>query len=201
MSRPSPRTPVAFWVLGAVLMAGMAWVSQAPWQRDAEAAGVVRVSLSARPDRVEACRSLSGEELAARPAHMRQAVVCEGSAARYRLTVAQGGHALVSEELTGGGARSDRPLHFLREFPLAPGPHHLSVQFYLVDSLATASAGPDSPPTDRREEEERNRRQREAVPARLELDTTITLAAHRVVLVTYDPQARRLVALDRPRAP
>ncbi|MDZ4674466.1 MAG: hypothetical protein SGI84_08425 [Gemmatimonadota bacterium] len=201
MSASSPRGPTGFWLLAALLVVGIAWGSRAPWTRDAGSDGLVRISLSARPDRIEVCRSLSEEELAARPAHMRQAVICEGLAARYRLTVTRDGQPMMTEELTGGGARSDRPLHFLREFPLAPGSHHLSVRFHLVDSLANVDTDPDSPAAHRQEAEERNRRQREAVPARLELDTTISVVANRVVLIAYDPQARRLIALDSPRPP
>lgn len=193
-ARRAPR--LAFWLLLAAGTVAMAGLSRAPWVADPGTEGVLRLSLSARPDRVESCRALSEEELAARPAHMRQAVVCEGGAARYRLTVDGSAGRLLDEQVTGGGARSDRPMHLLREFPLAAGSHHLSVHFALLDSLpADSGAGTG------REAAERDRRRSEAVPAEMRLDTTITIQAQRVVLVAYDPQLRRLVALAAPRAP
>lgn len=200
MTAPRRAPLVVFWLLlavGTVLMAGL---SRAPWVANSGTDGVLRISLSARPDRVETCRALSAEELAARPAHMRQAVVCEGAAARYLLTVHRNGARILAEEVTGGGARSDRPMHLLREFPLAAGSHHLSVRFVLLDSLPPGAAA-DSTASTGREAAERNRRRGEAVPMELTLDTTITLAAQRVVLVTYDPQQRRLITLAAPRTP
>lgn len=200
MSTVRRPTPMLFWLLLAAGMMVMAGLSRAPWVVDAGTDGVLRISLSARPDRVETCRALSDEELATRPAHMRQAVVCEGGAARYQLTVASDAAALLDEEVTGGGARSDRPMHLLREFPLAAGSHHLSVRFVLIDSLPPDSAA-DSATGTGQEAAERNRRRSEAVPVEMTLDTTIIIAAQRVVLVTYDPQLRRLIALTSPRAP
>lgn len=200
MSAARPAAPLLFWLLAAGVMVLMAGASRAPWTADPGTRGWLRVSLSARPDRVERCRALSDEELAARPAHMRQAVVCEGVTARYLLTVHLDGSEILAEAVTGGGARSDRPMHLLREFPLEAGSRHLSVRFALADSLP-ADPIADSSAAPGRETAERDRRRNEAVPALLLLDTTITIEAHRVVLLTYDPQLRRLIALSSPRAP
>src|SRR5690606_24552456 len=79
-------TIVAAWAL-----ASSAGVS-VPW-RPAGAAEL-RLSWSARPERIEVCRTLSAEELAARPVHMRREVECEGRSATYALQVAVDGSEL-----------------------------------------------------------------------------------------------------------
>jgi len=205
----------ARWALGIALTAiatlALAAGSRAPWRAHPGADGLVRVSLSARPDRLETCRTFSPAELADVPVHMRQEVVCEGTAARYRLTVEVGGRPLADLTLTGGGAREDRPIHALQEFPLSAGRHHLSVRWVRTDST-TAEPGDDDAPTDapgstlsrergERESEERDRRRREAVPARLSLDTLVDVLPRRVILITYDPAQRRLRALSSPPDP
>lgn len=176
--------------LGVAGVVGIATASQAPWRAHPSPDGAVRLSLSARPERIEQCRTLTEEELAARPAHMRQPVVCEGTSARYRLVLAAGEAVLLDTALTGGGARRDRPLHLLEEFPLPPGTHRLAVTLHRVDTIppdATVEATPA--------------RSAEVLPAELGLETTVTIAARRVVLVTYDPRRQRLVALTAPRTP
>lgn len=195
--------------LVAAATLAIAAMSRAPWRPHPEAGGAVRISLSARPDRLERCRTLSPEELADVPVHMRQEVVCEGTAARYQLTVEVGGNQLADLTLTGGGAREDRPIHALHEFPLAAGRHHLSVRWARTDSTA-GEPGEEDSTTDRpgaglsrergeRASEQRDRRRREAVPARLALDTLINVLPRRVVLITYDAAQRRLRALSSPR--
>jgi len=207
-----PARTAAGLALAALAALAIAAGSRAAWRAHPDPAGLVRVSLSARPERIESCRTLSPEELADVPAHMRQEVVCQGAAARYRLVVDLGGRTVASPLLTGGGARQDRPVHALLEFPVPAGRHHLSVRWDRADSLpagATAAAGEPAGPAEpelsrergARESEERDRRRREAVPARLALDTVVEVAARRVILVTYDPVRRRLLAVAAPRDP
>ena len=50
-----------------------------------------------------------------------------------------------------------------------------------------------------REREERRRQRQEALPARLALDTTLTVGRGEVVLVTYDRGARRLIVVGGSR--
>lgn len=203
------RRAVGIGLVAAATLA-LAAISRAPWRAHPEADGAVRVSLSARPDRVESCRTLTAEELAEVPAHMRQQVVCVGTAARYRLTIEVDRRNLADLALTGGGARQDRPIHVLREFPLPAGRHHLSVRMVRTDSIP-AEAGPDAPDPegergisrdrDTRESEERDRRRREAMPVRLSLDTILDVMPGRVILVTYDAMQRRILAISSPRDP
>ncbi|HEX4935119.1 MAG TPA: hypothetical protein VFV33_18170, partial [Gemmatimonadaceae bacterium] len=133
------------------------------------------------------------------------------------------GAVAVTDTVQGGGLRHDRPMHVLREHPLAPGTRRLRATLARLDSVgaalpestteaethperdtAGAAAAPPARPDaesdtvlgerEGREREERVRRAGEAIPARLSLDTTITLGAGRVVLITYDGARRTLVA-------
>lgn len=162
----------------------------------------VRLSWSARPERIEHCRRLSDAELAERPAHMRLRLECEGRFARYGLQLTVDGTVVLVDTVQGGGLRNDRPMHVLRETPLAPGTRAVRVVLVRLDTLSTPDAeseGVATPESDAvlgdrgaREREERQRRSEEGIPPRLSLDTTVTLGAGRVLLVTYDGEKRAL---------
>jgi len=67
----------------------------------------LRMSWTARPERIEQCRTLAAEELGGRGEHMRQQVECEGRFATYALTVEVDSSA-VHEQVRGAGLRHDR---------------------------------------------------------------------------------------------
>lgn len=166
----------------------------------------LRLSWSGRPERIETCRRLSAEELAAMPAHMRREVECEGHPARYLVRASDGTTTLMADTVTGGGVRGDRAIHMLRDLPLAPGRHHLVVEVLRVDEVVgeeepgdTATAAkeelwrPGLEDRERREGEERRRQRLDRLPPELRWALEAELGAGKVVLVTYDPIARRLV--------
>jgi hypothetical protein len=159
----------------------------------------LRVAFSARPERVETCRTLGAGELAAVPEHMRQSVVCEGSTARYRLDVRHGDSLLATAVVRGGGLRHDRQLYVLRELPVPSGRATIEVRLSRLDSArapAGAGATPGAAAGPRpRDAEERRRRMADEVPASLVLRESVTLAPREVLLVTYDQEARRLHAV------
>ncbi|HEX7121937.1 MAG TPA: hypothetical protein VF178_06150 [Gemmatimonadaceae bacterium] len=166
---------------------------------------LVRLSWSARPERVERCRRLSDEELAKRPAHMRLRVECEGTFARYLLTVGVDERIVQQDTIRGGGLRHDRPMHVFEEVAVAPGSMRLRVELMRLDSTSVdtaatpgASGGTSSDTLlgarAARELEERERRARQAVAPHLLLDTAVVLDRGQVLIVTYDGEARRLVA-------
>jgi hypothetical protein len=201
------------WVLGAVAAAGatvgLAALSRAPLAAYPSATPVIRLAWSVRPERIEHCRTLTDEELADVPAHMRQRVQCEGRSAGYRLVVSIDGAPKFDTLVTGGGARGDRPVYVFRELDVPTGPHRLDVRFERqaiagVDSVvadADEDASRDTLMAGRalREAEERTRRQEEAVPPVMTLETDIEPAPREVLLVTYDIDRRALVL--RTRAP
>jgi hypothetical protein len=164
-------------LLAAAVVIGIAWASHLPMPAHASPDAVLRLAWSARPERIEECRAPGAEELASRPKHMRQQLICEGAAARYRLEVRYDGRLVADEEVRGGGLRHDRRLYVLHELPVPPGEARVDVRFTRIDSPASKSA---------------SRQRGEVVPARLALDEQVTFRPREVVLVTYDADDREL---------
>ncbi len=169
----------------------------------------VRLSWSARPERVETCRRLTDEELALRPPHMRLRMECTGKFASYHLTVRSDGVVIADDTVRGGGFRNDRPMHVLRDLAVTPGSRRIEVGLVRIDSAAAAGEAPSEAPDDddstgvlgergRRERDERARSAAAAIAPVLGYDTTLVLDAGRVLIVTWDNDARRLVGLTGP---
>jgi hypothetical protein len=112
---------------------------------------------------------------------MRQPLVCEGVAAQYRLTVRREGAIVVDQVVRGGGLRHDRRLYVLHEIALPPGERAIEVRFDRLEPATPGrSAGPAPSAT--------------AVPPHLAFEARVSFRPREVVLVTYDPQRRSLVA-------
>ncbi len=196
-------------LLAAVAMAGIVGLSRAPYDTRQGDTALVRLSWSGRPQRIERCRELSEAELAERPAHMRRRLECEGRAARYTVHVAVDGRTVSLDTVTGGGLRGDRAIHMLREYRVAPGRRAIAVGIERIEAVEEDDEDeepdedeqPDSAILDRgvREREERRRQQQDALPARLELERSVTLGPGSVGLISYDPSARRLVLVTGAR--
>jgi hypothetical protein len=167
---------------------------------DAPEHAVLRLTWSARPERVEQCRQLSDAELAQRPAHMRLRTECEGRFAAYALSVFIDAQAVLADTVRGGGLRHDRPIHVLRDLSVPPGVHTMRIALARIDST-TASSDTSAISTgvlgDRaqREADERRRRAAEAIPSALSLDTTLTFSAGQAIMVSYLNEQRRLALI------
>ncbi len=206
-------------VMGLVVaLAGSLAIREAsvlPMQLIPSDEAVLRLAWTARPERVEDCRPQSEEALSKLPAHMRQSVVCEGTTAIYRLEVRLNGGLIAEQVVRGGGFRHDRPLYVSREIQLPPGEAALRVTFARTDAPRSPAASENergeagsmesqrqSPGMDperrRREGEERRHSREEAVPAVLSLERQLRFASRQVILVTYDPQRRELIAVESP---
>lgn len=198
--------PVQVLLAAAATAAGllaMAWASAAPMPLYAGDDAGLRLSWSARPERIEKCRAVTEAEQARREEHMRQRVECEGGFATYRLAVEVDGHSAGESVVRGAGLRHDRPLYLLRDYPIAPGTHRIRVilsRREATDDDAAAFAPTAVPEADtglyagraQREAAERVRRARAAIPSRLSLDTTVSFAPRRVMLVTFNAERRIL---------
>lgn len=202
--------------LGAAL--ALTLVSAAPFRINAVPEARLRVAFSARPERIERCRTLSADELASVPQHMRQAVVCEGTTANYRLEVRRDDSLVASALLHGGGLRHDRRLYVLRELGVPIGRSTIDVRLVRTDSVVARpdseqhtpdaregdeSTGHGTPDARRRDDDdrratisrdldERRRRVADEVPSSLSLHEVVTLNPREVLLVTYDQESRRL---------
>lgn len=200
MNMSWPRRITGLLVAAGVLVLLRAG-SLTPLSTAPEGTAMLRLSWSARPERIEQCRRLSDAELAERPQHMRLRWECEGRFARYLLSVAVDGRVLATDTVRGGGLRNDRPMHLFREYAVVPGDRHVTVSLRRIDAEvrpdsaadATTAAGTGAADRETREAQERRVRRAEALPAFVHLDSALTVAAQRVVLVTYASTARRFV--------
>lgn len=190
-------------VVTAAATALLAWASAVPVAYHRADDARLRLSWSARPERIEVCRQLSEEEQAERGEHMRQRMECEGTFATYALTVEVDGRAIEKTVVRGAGLRNDRPIYLLRDIPVPSGEHRVRVQVVrreTTDDDAAAFAQPIVPDADtgiyagraQREATERTRRARAAIPAKLVLDTVFAFAPRQVALVIFNTERRML---------
>jgi hypothetical protein len=193
--------------LAAAVLLGVAWGSRAPLRVAPLEQALVRISFGARPERIEQCVTQTDEELAKVAPQMRQRVVCEGVAARYRLELFHDGRLVLSEVVRGGGLRHDRQLYVFREVAVPARPAALSMRLTRIDTVAATEEEEDEGDEGDededdellggragREREERRRRRAESIPPELALDLRATLAPREVLLLTYDADRRRLIA-------
>ena len=117
-------------VLAGSVTLGLVSLSQVPFSADNSEAGALRLSWRIRSTTREHCRTLSQDELADIPVHMRQAEVCEIESVPYSLHVAIDNDTLVNRVLESSGARADRPLYVFEEVRLSPGTHAVDIRFF-----------------------------------------------------------------------
>lgn len=163
--------------VAVALTVGTSWASRVPATLSTEGEALLRLSWRFDAVTVEACRELSAEELERLPIHMRNPQACIGQKAPYVLRVEVDGRMLVADTVRAGGVRGDRPVTVLRDLPLEPGTHALSVSFRAVI------------PEDADE--------LEGGPAELAWSGRVELAAREVALVKLDETGRGL-QLRRP---
>ena len=208
MSAGAKSARLVLATVGSVtLLWAMARASAVPLPYHDTDSARLRLSFSARPERIEVCRNVSAEEMAKREEHMRQRVECDGRFATYTLRVEADGRAIDEMVVRGAGLRNDRPIYLLREFDLPSGPHRLHVSFRRrekTDDDAAAFAPSQAGGADtgifagraQREATEHARRARAAIPARLEYDTSLVFAPRRVFILTFNPERRALQLVD-----
>lgn len=183
-------------VIGTLLVgAGLRVTVNAPVRWYEPTAAALRLSWSARPERLEVCREPTAAEIAARPAHMQRTLECSVSFATYDLRVLIDDTVLAERVVLGGGLRNDRPLHLLEEYAVPSGERRLRVELHRREEAAeTHDAALTVAPLDSarsaREIESRRQRQLAALAPRLVLDTLVQITPGRVLLVTYDGQGQ-----------
>lgn len=153
------------------LLAITAGLSQVP-TRSADGDALVRLSWRTEPIRVEECRTLTEEELAEVPAHMRRTEECTGYFVDYEVRLEIDGQEPTVDTIAPSGLRRDRPVYVLRDRPIPPGRHSVTVTF---SALVPESFEPD----DR--------------PVTLEWAGSMDLGPGEVGLVTLDDRGRSLV--------
>lgn len=199
------------WLLAAIVtvvsLAAMARISAARVRMDDSDSARLRLSWSARPERIETCRVLSKKELEETEEHMRQRVECEGKFATYALDVFVDGRLVHRSVVRGAGLRHDRPIYLLREIPVPSGIHRIRVSFSRrekTDNDAAAFEKEASSERDtglfagraQREAVEHARRARAAIPAQLTLDRSLSFEKGKVVIVTFGAERGSLELLN-----
>lgn len=170
-------TRVAGGVTALLLTALLAIASQLPSGGERDSAPTLRLAWRVKGVRVEHCRRRTPEELAALPVHMRQAEVCEGRVLSYRLVVKVDDRVEIDTDIHPAGALGDRPLFVNEAVRLTPGRHRVAVTFRreaVRDTSARIAA--------------------DAAPERLVWSGALGLAPRQIALLSYDADARRLVA-------
>lgn len=194
--------------LGAALATGVllatAWASSAPLRVARSSDAIVRISLGARPERIETCVTQSSEELAKLAPQMRQSVVCEGTTARYRLEVRRNGKPVYLQTVRGGGLRHDRQLYVSRDLHVPSGKSSFTVLLARIDTVASEQKTEKEDHAENSEEDSilpnradrdadtRRRRREEAIPAVLQLKFDAILDPNEVLLVSYEQETKSL---------
>ena len=122
--------------------------------------------------------SMSAEEQAQLPTHMRREEVCERTGIPYRLRVLLDGAELEETLIRGAGTREDRPIYVYRELRVSPGTHRLEIDL-------TPRAGAEAPAG-------------EAPVEALELAEELDLADGDVALITRSEDGRLVVRRSEP---
>lgn len=159
--------------VAVVLTLGISAGSRVPVTFSSADDALLRLSWRMRGITAQACRTLPQEELERLPVHMRNPEACIGVIASYTLDVSVDGRVLAADTVRPPGARGDRPLNVLREYPLAPGDHQVSVRF-----RALLPAGVEAPP--------------EGI-IEVAWEGSLRLGGRGVALVTLDEAGRMLV--------
>ena len=202
--------------LAALGLLAMAWASRAPLRVAAGDRATVRLSIGARPERIEKCVAQSDEQLAKLAPQMRQRLVCEGVTARYQLELRRDGELVLAQLVRAGGLRHDRQLYVFKETAVPPGRSSIDLRLTRIDTVASdeRDASDETQEENRsdradgqdghdgheaREAEARRRRRKASVPPALALVLEVSLAPREVLLLTYDPELRTLKAVRAPR--
>lgn len=183
---PLVRAVTATVVTGVSLW-GLARLSEVPYAAGGDRGAELRLSWRLRRGAERTCRRLTAEELARLPQHMREEEVCERRVPPYRLRVTLADTVLDDRLVVAAGARADRPLAVVGQFAVVPGIHPLRVEFTRASDAATDSTAAQPSPGDAP-----THRPPPRGPHRLVLDTVLTFAASRVLVVTYDDERQQL---------
>jgi hypothetical protein len=96
---------------------------------DPATGAILGVAVRTMAGTVEDCRTLSEDELAALPLHMRRKEVCETHAVPYRLQVSIDGEMRLDRVYKAAGFHGDRPITVDERIGVAAGAHDVSIRF------------------------------------------------------------------------
>jgi len=173
------RARLALAVLVALLMTGaIGALSQVPYRAESAGQAWIRLSWRVGAPRIEECRTLTTEEMADLPIHMRRDEVCTRTGIPYRLRIVLNGEGIEETLIRGAGTRGDRPIYVYRELRVEPGGHQLEI------SLTPEVGGEDSAG--------------DAPVEALELAEDLDLADGEVALITRSEDGKLVVRRAEP---
>lgn len=114
--------------VSAALLYAIGWASGQSMENTVEHSSL-RLEWRLAGQAIKNCKTLTPEELAARPAHMRTPTECTNHALSYKLKVSIDGKEPLIYEIAPKGMRADRPLIVDREIHLEPKTHSVNVEF------------------------------------------------------------------------
>ena len=127
---------------GGLLLAMLVVVTHVNVSDPTEGA-VLGIAVRTMAGTVQDCRTLSEEELAALPQHMRRSQVCETHAVPYRLEVYVDGEPRLDRIYRAAGIHGDRPLTVEERIGVAVGSRAVRIRF----APAESDEGESAPPT------------------------------------------------------
>lgn len=165
------RSGATMLVASSVMLLVFAWSSQVPVSTGSDRA-IVRLSWRSEAINIETCRTLSEEEAARLPSHMRRTEECEGRRVDYEVTLAVDETRVVTDTVRPSGARRDRPVYVFRDYGVAAGSYAVSVAFTALVPPAYDAEGEQ---------------------VRFEWSDTMVLSEGQIGLVTLDAAGGRLI--------
>lgn len=120
-------------VLGAATLTALHWHGSDPTQ-----GSLLQLALRTSSGRAQVCRTLSEDELAKLPAHMRRPTVCEDTPVTYRLHVTIDGGEVLDRLCSPAGIHGDRPITVGERVGVVPGEHDVAVRFAPEASVAAS---------------------------------------------------------------
>jgi hypothetical protein len=173
------RARVGLAALVALLMTvAIGALSQVPYRAESAGQAWIRLSWRVSAPRIEECRTLTTEELAELPVHMRRDEVCERTGIPYRLRIVLNGEGVEETMIRGAGTRGDQPIYVYRELRVEPGRQRMEISL-------TPEAGGDASAGD-------------AAVETLELVEDLDLADGDVALITRSEDGKLVVRRAEP---
>jgi hypothetical protein len=118
-------------------------LSQVPYRAESAGQAWIRLSWRVNAPWIEECRTLTAEEEAELPIHMRRDEVCEKTGIPYTLRIVLNGEGVEETLIRGAGTRGDRPIYVYRELRVKPGHHQMEIS--LTPEVGGEASAGDAP--------------------------------------------------------
>ncbi len=111
-----------------LIFAGISYLSAFPTGHEINN-GAIALSWKMPRQSIKNCRTLTNEELAKLPMHMRTSQKCDETQVPYHLVLKQNGKVLIDKMITSHGVKSDRPIYVNENINIDIGKYEFELQF------------------------------------------------------------------------